>query len=374
MANYTRSHNVSTNPARLGMSEKEAIARLSSDLAGLIAAFNTDDDALTALTTDVTEIETAYELFKVAIPLTSFREMDANGVLAGDLGAQPTGILDLTTDITLTGVAYDSYLNGTTFQTEVLAAAANPTDTVLIGVTKALVGANSGQITITITPNDGTNNGATPVNLTTEQLVLAINGGVTAAYDGINCTITDAGGYLALITAAGGDATALANSGEGDSKPALMNGGRLPSRGIIGTHTTPSLGPVSGAGGDEMQALTWIAGNVDKVGAQVSLPIDFSGAANVTVGIRAKSGGDNDTPTIGVQTNWDNDDAPVADTSSAVNTDTADWAVETATIALADIPNAAGTVTIILTPGAHNTDTLQVAEVYLQVARAVTHA
>jgi len=356
------------------MSEKEAIAKLSSDLAGLIAAFNTSDDALTALQTDVTEIETAYETVKIPIKLTDLREIDANGVLAGDLGAQPTGILDLTTDITLTVVAYDSYLNGTTIQTEVLAAAANPTDTVLIGVTKALVGSDSAQITITVTPNDGTNNSATPVNLTTAQLVLAINGKVTAAYDGINCTITDASSLLALFNAAGGDATALANSGEGDSKPALMNGGRLPSRGVLGTNTTPSLGPVSGGGTDEMMAVTWAAGNVDKVGAQVSLPGDFNGAVDVTVGIFAKSGGDTDTPTIGIQTNWGNDDAPIADTSSAVNTDTADWAVETATIANADIPNAARTVTIILTPGAHTADALQISDLYLQVARAVTHA
>lgn len=369
MANYTQLYTYTTNPAKIRPNdEADLIAKIGKDLTNLITAFNVSD-------TIATEIETAFETLKVPIPLERFREMTLNGVLGGTIGLQPTGILDMTTDVTLTGDDYDSFLNGITYQTEVLAAAANPTDTVLIAVTKADVGATSAKVTITITPNDGTNNGATPVGLTTAQLVLAINGAVTGAYGGINVTFSGAAlAWLTYITASGGDATALANSGEGDSKPALMNGGRLPGNGILGQYTTPMLRSVTGDATDEDLALIWVASNSDTIGAKVSLPDSFSGLANVTLNVRAKSGGDTDTPTISVQSNWDEDDAPITDVTSAVNTDTADWAIETATIALADLTASADHATIWLTPGAHTTDTLIITEVYLTVDRVVTHA
>jgi hypothetical protein len=127
--------------------------------------------------------------------------------------------LDLTTGIIITGNIATGELNGVDLELEIAAAAANPTDTVLIGVVRV-----SDTITITITPNDGTNNSATPVNLTTAQLVLAINGNTSSTYDGINCTITDTGSILPTITASGGDATALVDSGEGDGVSSTFAG------------------------------------------------------------------------------------------------------------------------------------------------------
>lgn len=116
--------------------------------------------------------------------------------------------LNLTADITLTSVATGASRNTNTFTLEVLAAAANPTDTVLVDVT-----GTAAAIVCTVTPNDGTNNAATPVDLTAAELVELIN---TAAVVGKTITLTDAGSLLDDQTAAGGDGTALANAGEGD--------------------------------------------------------------------------------------------------------------------------------------------------------------
>lgn len=119
--------------------------------------------------------------------------------------------------ITLTSVATGSARNGDTVTLEVEAAAANPTDTVLADVT-----GTADAIVITITPNDGTNNGATPVDLTTAELVELINTGAVA---GKNVTLTDAGSLIDDQTATGGDATALADGGEGDGEVATFADG-----------------------------------------------------------------------------------------------------------------------------------------------------
>lgn len=131
--------------------------------------------------------------------------------------AAATAVLNLTTDITLTSVSLLSSRVGTTFRTEVLAAAANPTNTILVSFT-----GSASAIVCTITPNDGTNNGAVAVNLTTANLVQLIN---TGAVTGKTVTITDASSLRALQTAAGGDTTNVANGGEADSVSATFSGG-----------------------------------------------------------------------------------------------------------------------------------------------------
>lgn len=128
-----------------------------------------------------------------------------------------TATLDLTTDVILTSKLKGDQRNTKTFITEVLAAAANPTDTILV----AFTGTPSAVI-CTVTPNDGTNNTATPVNLTTAELVELIN---TGAVTGKTVTITDTQGLRTLQTATGGDTTVMANSGEGDSVTGTFTGG-----------------------------------------------------------------------------------------------------------------------------------------------------
>lgn len=125
--------------------------------------------------------------------------------------------LDLTADITLTSVAEGAARNTNTFTLEVEAAAANDDDEILVDFS-----GTSAAIVCTVTPNDGTNNSATPVDLTSAELVELINSG---AVSGKNVVLTDSSSLRELQTAAGGDATELADSGEGDGEVATFSGG-----------------------------------------------------------------------------------------------------------------------------------------------------
>ena len=128
-----------------------------------------------------------------------------------------TATLNLTSDITLTSVATGAARNTNTFTVQVLAAAANPTDTILADFT-----GTAAAIVLTITPNDGTNNTLTPVDLTTAEMAELINSGVVV---GKTVTVTDGSSLRALQTAVGGDATVLADAGEGDGVVGTFTGG-----------------------------------------------------------------------------------------------------------------------------------------------------
>lgn len=137
-------------------------------------------------------------------------------------GATPAAVaatasLNLTTDIALTSVLKGANRNTKTFTLQVLPAAANPTNTILFAFT-----GTANAIVCTVTPNNGTNNGATPVTVTTANLVQLINSGlITGKFP----TITDASSLRALQTATGGDTTPLADGGEGDGVVGTFSGG-----------------------------------------------------------------------------------------------------------------------------------------------------
>lgn len=182
----------------------------------------------TAASGDTSGTVTADQLIKIehiligegAIRLTAAPTFSSNvATLAFTVPATAaaTASLAVTTPIVLTSVATGQTRNGTTFKTVVNAAAANPTDTVLVAFT-----GTASAIICTVTPNDGTNNGATPVNLTTAELKELIN---TGAVVGKTITLTDASSLRALQTATGGDATDLAHSGEGDNVTATFASG-----------------------------------------------------------------------------------------------------------------------------------------------------
>lgn len=135
------------------------------------------------------------------------------------VGDQIAATAELATSepIILTSIATGSPRNSTTLTLEVEAAAPNPTDTVL-----AVFTGTAAAIVCTITPNDGTNNTATPVDLTTEELVELINSGAVV---GKTITVTDASSLRALQTAEGGDSTPLADGGEGDGEVATFADG-----------------------------------------------------------------------------------------------------------------------------------------------------
>ena len=130
----------------------------------------------------------------------------------------PSGLLSLvTTAVTIASRTAGTLRNGDTVTVAVAAAAANPTDTILL-----VASGNINAVTLTVTPNDGTNNAATPVDLTTAELVEFLSTGAVA---GKNVTLTDAGFLIPDLTASGGGAEALADGGEGDGGVATLAGG-----------------------------------------------------------------------------------------------------------------------------------------------------
>jgi hypothetical protein len=130
----------------------------------------------------------------------------------------PTISLATTVPVVLTKSTIGSVGNGGTVTIQVAPAAANPTDTILANVT-----GTAAAITVTITPNDGTNNAATPVPLTTAELAELLD---TGSVTGKTVTVTDGSSLLANIASAtGGDTTDLADGGEGDGVSGTWAGG-----------------------------------------------------------------------------------------------------------------------------------------------------
>lgn len=126
--------------------------------------------------------------------------------------AQAFGSLATTTPIVLTktvAAKAGSAGNGCTLTLEVLPAAANAGNKVLVDVT-----GTAAAIVITVTPDND------PVDISTADLVDLINNGAHASV-----TLTDVGGLLNDQTATGGDATLLVDAGEGDHITASFAGG-----------------------------------------------------------------------------------------------------------------------------------------------------
>ncbi len=205
--------------------------------------------------------------------------------LATSAGVAATASLATTTPIVLTSVATGSARNTTTVHTVVNAAAANPTNTVLAAIT-----GTSAAIIITITPNDGTNNSATPVNITAAQLTELINTGLIS---GKVITLTDASSLRILQTATGGGAVNLASGGEGDNKTATFSGG-ITAGAITTTATllaaamaasTPAaaLVTVTGSGSSPVTALaaTHLSGGTDSAFTQLA---SFAGMTLLQLG------------------------------------------------------------------------------------------
>lgn len=158
--------------------------------------------------------------YKYAVyPLNLNASLLAPTVIDSEPGLTASGIWNLTADVTLTTLVGGTDRNGDTVTLDVAPAAANPTNTILINVT-----GTEAAVTVQVVPNDGTNNGATPVDLTTAELATYIRTGVVA---GKTITLTDSGSLLAAFTATGGDSTNLASGGEGDGAVATLTGGTI---------------------------------------------------------------------------------------------------------------------------------------------------
>lgn len=137
--------------------------------------------------------------------------------------------------------------------------------------------------------------------------------------------------------------------------------------GLLATDTTPILNTVNGDT-DGAWRLAWAATNVDAIGFQVPLPPDLDEASNVEIHLRAAMAATNDTPVISADTYFNEGDTKVEDDSAAITGAT--FAEYTITVAAADVPAGAQTMSVELTPGAHGTDILYVTAIWIEFTRA----
>jgi hypothetical protein len=138
--------------------------------------------------------------------------------------------------------------------------------------------------------------------------------------------------------------------------------------GVLASDTTPILSAINDAT-DGCQRVTWAASNNDQVTFQVALPPDLDTSADVVIHFRTASGGTTDAVGFTVDSFFNEGDTKVTDTSET--NQTTSYAEKIATIANADIPSGAQTLTVGLTPVAHTTDTLNLTAIWIEYKRSI---
>lgn len=136
--------------------------------------------------------------------------------------------------------------------------------------------------------------------------------------------------------------------------------------GLLASDTTPILDTINGDT-DGAWRLSWAASNNDAIGFQVPLPPDLDTDGNVEIHLRAYMAGSTDTPVISADSYFNEGDTKVEDDSAALSSTAAE---KTITIAAADVPSGAQTLSVELTPGAHTTDIMYVTAIWVEYTRA----
>jgi hypothetical protein len=136
-----------------------------------------------------------------------------------------------------------------------------------------------------------------------------------------------------------------------------------PPAGVLAKDSTPNLEFTNGDT-DSALRLEWAASNNDPVAFQVPLPPHLDPSTALTVNLYAAIGGTTDSLVIASDAYFDKGDTKVEDNSGTVTGATP--ANYTITIAAADIPIGARTMTVELTPGNHTTDELELYSVWVE--------
>jgi hypothetical protein len=136
--------------------------------------------------------------------------------------------------------------------------------------------------------------------------------------------------------------------------------------GVLATDTTPTLEYVNGDTDSQIRML-WAATNVDAIATQITLPPDLDRTADIIINVRGIMSGAADSPTMQADTFFDQGDTKVEDDGGTVFG--AAVATSAITIAAADIPDDAVTMSVELTPESHGTDTLAVYATWITYTR-----
>jgi hypothetical protein len=124
--------------------------------------------------------------------------------------------------------------------------------------------------------------------------------------------------------------------------------------GVLATDTTPTLEYANGDTDSQIRVL-WAGGNADPLAIQITLPPDLDRTQPIVLNFRGVMGGENDAPAMDVDTFFNEGDTKVEDATDAWDNSIS---TRTATIAVADIPSTAATMSIEITPGTHATDSM----------------
>ncbi len=143
--------------------------------------------------------------------------------------------------------------------------------------------------------------------------------------------------------------------------------------GVLASDTTPVLGA---AATSEAMQIVWAAGNSDIIQLSTTLPPDFDGTGDAILDLFIltdnSGGGGIDAGTFSVLTSWDNG-AQVTDTATDATPATTVHKIQ-ATIAAADIPDAATVLNIQLVLGAHAADPVHLLGARLNYKRTLLAA
>lgn len=136
--------------------------------------------------------------------------------------------------------------------------------------------------------------------------------------------------------------------------------------GVLATDTTPTLEYVNGNTDSQMRIL-WATSNVDPIATQITLPPDLDRTQPIVLNVRQVASGDTDLVKFELDSFFDEGDTLVSDVVSDEATSTV--ANATATIAAADVPDTATTLSIEITPPAHTNDTLTIYATWITYTR-----
>jgi hypothetical protein len=136
---------------------------------------------------------------------------------------------------------------------------------------------------------------------------------------------------------------------------------------FLATDTTPKIGRITNAT-DPAQVVTWATGDVGPVFFQMPLPPDLDEGAALVLHARVKGSGAVNIPTWTIKSYFNEGDTLVSD-SIAASTATTTWTEVTGTIAAADVPAGAQTLSCSLTPAAHTTNHFYMSAMWFEYSR-----
>jgi hypothetical protein len=150
----------------------------------------------------------------------------------------------------------------------------------------------------------------------------------------------------------------------------MAPGNAAANGGLLASDTVPILAPKTGATAG-CQMVKWAAGAVSAVAFQIALPPDLNDAADLVLHARvACTATATDIPSFTLASYFQETGAVVSDTMAAVGATTT-FAEVTATIAHADVPASAQTLTGRLTPGTHASSGWSMSSLWLEYKKKV---